>query len=197
MGSFFVTDLETPAVAVSSEQTDSDGFTADEFYVVLCKPFKYCPDDNLDEFVLAKKSRLFSELRESCRQEINDSNFMYMTNSKDIKYIQLYDSDHCSDIPRVKACVAVSRNFELKIAVHENHIPADHVIWENVAKSCFNVDSVKRVLSEFMKYEICCGNKDSELQELIPVGACADMASCICIYVSILHVISFLIVPKL
>ena len=113
LGSFFLTELETPTHAFSREGTDSDGFTANEFYVVLDKPYKYCPDDNLDELVNDQKARLFSELRETCRQEIVDSNYLYNNNSLDIEYVQLYGGDDCCKMPRVKACIAVSRKCDV------------------------------------------------------------------------------------
>ena len=55
VGSFFLSEEEevghTPSVSAITPLTDSDGFSADEFYVVLDSCYKYCPHDNLDVLI--------------------------------------------------------------------------------------------------------------------------------------------------
>jgi len=176
---FFLCEGDTPATEVEGELTDSDGFTANEFYVVLDRATRYCPDDNLDELVFSERERLFSEFRERCRQNVHESDFMYLHSSKDVKFIQIYEGDEFSEEPRVKSCVTVTRNFDVKLSVHHREVPANHFIWKVIGRSCFTTDSLKRLLSEFRKYDICSGNADKDLQELIPglpIGAYVNVA---------------------
>lgn len=158
------------------ELVDSDGYAADEFYVILDKPYRYNPHEDLDKFSSDVLSRRYCRLREDCRQKIKDSDFMNFEASKEIKYIQLYDSDSVSEVPRVKLCVTVSKDFTVKIQVHGHNIPDTHEIWGAVQKVCFESDHVEEVLQEVKKRKVCVGNTDEELQELIPVDAYLDAA---------------------
>ena len=176
---FFLSEDYTPAIEVEDELTDSDGFTANEFYVVLDRATRYCPDDNLDELVSSERARLFSEFRERCRQIVHEGDFMYLHSSKDVKFIQVYEGDEFSEEPRVKCCVTVTRNFDVKLSVHHREVPTNHTIWEVFGRSCCTTDSLRRLLSEFGKFDIYTGYRDKELQELIPglpIGAYVNVA---------------------
>lgn len=91
---FFVNDGTTESYETPLERVecfDSDGCHADEFFVILDKPYRYCPDTDLDEFVENESLRIFSEFRENCKRHITNDNFTYMKSSNDLKFIHLYE----------------------------------------------------------------------------------------------------------
>ena len=168
---FFLADGESSSDKPNPESTDSDGFEADEFYVILDKPYKYSADVDLDTFVANEQCLVFRSLHEHCRTQIPTSDkFQYMSKCKDVTYIELYDSDqHCST-PRIKSSISVSDTFELSIHVHEIPLPAYHPIWQKYGRLCYSVASVRRVLEDCDSLKVCCGNQDETLQDLVPVG---------------------------
>ena len=77
-------------------KTDSDGFSADEFYGVLDQPYQYYEGDNLSKINVTSYTVTLK-----CRA-LNNADFMFVKVSKGIKFMQIYDSDTISSIPRVK-----------------------------------------------------------------------------------------------
>ena len=151
MSTQFFIDDDFTGKRESSNKTDSDGFCADEFYVILDKPYQYYEGDNLDEFVQDKTYRVYSDLNEKCRMldgQLQD--FMYAKASKDIKFIQLYDSDSVSSAPRVKLCVSVDRWFNLSISVHGKYVPFSHEIWDTLNYKCYNIKTIQKVWVDFV-----------------------------------------------
>ena len=67
---FFITNNSTTECLVTplENSVDSDGFHADEFFVILDKPCRYCPDIDLDDFVENESLRLLSEFHEKCEK---------------------------------------------------------------------------------------------------------------------------------
>lgn len=165
---------ETPVVG--HQYFDSDGAQADEFFVILDKPYRYSPDIDLDDFVAKVNLYIFNKLRQNCKMLIMNE-FTYMESSNDLKFIQLYDSDKYWDSPRVKTCVCVGRDFKIHISVHGIKIPDNHLIWVSIGRYCNSVKGVHYVLEQVQKYDICCGNQDRELQDLIPVGTLFDVTN--------------------
>ena len=111
----------------------------------------------------------------SVKKEITDGKFEYIQSSKDLKFIELYDSDNYWDSPRVKICVCVGEDFKIQINVHGRKIPDDHSIWDSNSRYCNSVDCLQLVLKQIQKYHTCCVNQDRCLQNLIPVGTFLDV----------------------
>jgi hypothetical protein len=99
-----------------------------------------------------------------------------MTNSSDIKYVELYDSNDHWEIPRVKTCVRVNKDLMVNIMVHGKSLPDSHSIYEKIGRCCYSVRCVQKALDVVSQYHICEGNQDSDLQDLIPVRAFIDVS---------------------
>jgi hypothetical protein len=149
----------------TNELIDSDGHSANEFYVILDKGHKYNPQHNLDEFVSGIQNNLFSKLK-SDSSSIENDQFFSIPSSKDIKFISIYDSDVVSDSPRIKTCIRVTEKMKLDIFVHSKPLSTEHLIWLSVKKNCYTVQQLENVIKELCKYSICWGNKDADLQSL-------------------------------
>ncbi|XP_053385111.1 uncharacterized protein LOC128550306 [Mercenaria mercenaria] len=159
------------------EIVDSDGYHADEFYVILDKPYRYCAEDDLEEFVSSHKCRMYSAFREECKSSIIDlQDFVPVKSSKEIKFVRLYDSDSAYSSPRVQMCLCVDSDFCISISVHGRSLPDTHTIWKDIGRTCNTLASVQKALCELNKYSVCEGNQDKDLQELIPVGAFLDVS---------------------
>ncbi|KAH3847730.1 hypothetical protein DPMN_090061 [Dreissena polymorpha] len=151
------------------EDIDIGGFSANEFIVCLDRPYTYSPDVVLEDFILSK-------LRESCEQALkSDKKFMYMTNSSNLKCIELYDSDEHWETPRVKTCISVDKDLAIKIMVQCKSLPDSHTIYRRIGSSCYSIKSIQKVFDIISDYHICEGNNDAELQDLIPVGSFMDI----------------------
>lgn len=145
----------------SKKVEDSDGFSADEFYVVINKPVKYSVEDNVDSIIEREQTKAFNHLLEHSYR----SNFTKFRGSSSLRLVQIYDSD----IPKLKLCVSVNRDFCVKIAVHDKLLPSSHMIWEMIPRYCPNVGAIDKVLDAVEKFKICTGNDEPELQNLIPM----------------------------
>ena len=70
----------------------------------------------------------------------------------------------------MKVCVCIGRDCKIQINVHGRKIPDNHLIWDSIGRYCNSIDSLQLALKQVQKYDICCGNQDSCMQNLIPVG---------------------------
>ena len=147
---------------------DSDGFTADEFYVVLDQVYQYNANDDLDTLVKSSlQMRIMAQylaLKELCRTFHHDKFENVLTTSQYIRFIQLYDGIS----PVVKLCVTVKHDFGVDITVHGRPIPADHEIWSRVPSLCKSVTNIELILDVVSDYRVCTGNSDEKFQNLIP-----------------------------
>lgn len=145
----------------TKEVEDSDGFAADEFYVVINKPVRYSVEDNVDIIIEQERTKAFNRLLEHTYR----NNFTKIRGSNSLRLVQIYDSD----IPRLKLCVSVNHDLCVKIAVHDKLLASGHVIWEKNPRYCPNVGALEKVLDAVEKFRICTGNDEPELQNLIPM----------------------------
>ena len=149
-------------------EVDSDGFEANEFYVILHKIFKYDSSEDLDSFVLNKvclwNRAKYMSLKERCKLEGHHDGFTFLSSSSYIRYIQVYDHE----MPVVKLCVSVSEDFSVKIMVHGKPVPLSHELWTKIPSKCFSVNDIILVLQMVSKYKVCAANSDPDLQDVIP-----------------------------
>ena len=149
----------------ANEFIDSDGYSADEFYVILNEVYKYHPQQNLDEIVSCVHNKIFSELKSKCKAIGNDQ-FFWVPCSEDIKFISIYDSDGVSVSPRIKSCIRVTKNIKVEIFVHSKRLPGHHPIWSSIKENCYSVLQLENVVREVSSYSVCYGNRDADLQSL-------------------------------
>ena len=160
------------------EEIDSDGFAANEFYVILHKIFKYDSSEDLDSFVLNKvylweKAR-YTGLKEQCKLEVRHTLFSYLSSSSCIRYIQVYDNR----MPVVKLCVSVCEDFSVEIMVHGNQVPSSLELWTKIPRKCYSINDIRLVLQIVSRYKVCSGNSDPGFQDVmrdLPVGSFADV----------------------
>ncbi|XP_052065372.1 uncharacterized protein LOC127705160 [Mytilus californianus] len=150
----------------SDEVADSDGIFGHEFYVILDKPYKYHHTVNLEDFTRnlvsgVIYSRLKTQLDNSKHPE-----FMYMSTSRYIRYIQCYDSDN----PKVKMSVTIMPDLRAEIHVHGLKLDRNHKIWNDLPLICLTKKSLWTLLDWLKKYRVCAGNFDPEFQDFFPIG---------------------------
>ena len=150
------------------EEIDSDGFKANEFFVVLHKVFRYDSSEDLDTFVHNKvylwNQAKYMSLKERCKLEGHHDGFTFLSSSSYIRYIQVYDNE----MPIVKLCVSVSDDFSVKIMVHGKIVPLSHELWTKIPSRCFSVYDIILVLQMVSRYKVCAANSDHALQDVIP-----------------------------
>ena len=161
------------------EEIDSDGFEANEFYVILDRVYKYDHSENLDTFVLNKvylrNQAQYSSLKDQCKSEGHHEGFSFLSSSSFVCYIQIYDNE----MPVVKLCVSVREDFSINIMVHGKQVPSSHQLWTKIPQKCFSVDDIKRVLHIVSLYKVCAANSDPSLQDVIPdlpIGSFVDVS---------------------
>lgn len=145
------------------EAVDSDGCAANEFYVILDKPYQYYEHDHLDQFVVNRNARRYSALKEACKK-IDVKKFDLLKSLSNITFIQVYEND----IPKIKVVVSVLRNFEICISVHGTRLSLFHEIYDRLPQYCVTAGGVEVILRTINQYNICVGNPDEHLQTLIP-----------------------------
>ena len=160
------------------EKKDSDGFEANEFYVVLDKVYRYEPDCDLDVYTCSKteeyQSSMYENLKERCKNE-EIKNFTFLKTSSYIRFIQVYDSES----PTVKLCVTIRNDFSVGITVHGQELPSSHEIWTRIPLKCSTFEEIRRTLDVISYYKVCTGNSDTSLQDVmknIPSGVFVDVA---------------------
>ena len=166
-----------------SELTDSDGFSANEFFVICDdnKAYQYSKNDDLDEFVTKERLRIYTDLKNQCgtwnMYHTDFSNhytgrdaFSLIRTSKSLRYVECCDSD----VPKLKRAVSVRSDLSVAVAVQDRILPANHVLWESVPRTCANVKTLEKILTAVANFKVCIGNPDKDLQTLIPFDAYLD-----------------------
>ena len=165
---FFIDDcrLDQP---VLSEIDDNE--TADEYYVILDKPYRYYDHDDLDLYVQSESARVFSEFKENTKS-IENENFMCNRSSDRVSFVQLYDNA----LVKVKKAVNVDKDFYVTIQVNEQKLSTTHDIWrfDRVPRVCHTSRALEHILKVVDSYSVCVGNPDKNLQDLVPVGSFLD-----------------------
>ena len=148
---------------------EEDNLTANEYYVILDKPYQYYEHDDLDAFVASAKARLLSQFKEDA-MSLENEQFECKRKSNFIRFIQMYDEDTC----KVKLAVTISQDFTVSIQVHDEIVSTSHEIWADIPTTCYSLCALEKVLNTVNLYSVCDLNRDTELQELVPVEALLD-----------------------
>ena len=157
-----------------SEQEDSDGFSANEFFVICDdnNSYQYFHHDDLDEYVSNERKRIYRYLKNQC-MTLGRDDFSLIRNSESLWLVQCYDSD----TPKLKLTVSVRSDFSVVVAVQDRILPANHNLWESVPRTCANVKTLEKILTSVANFKVCIGNPDKILQTLIPFGSYLDTNS--------------------
>ncbi|XP_046564014.1 uncharacterized protein LOC124272836 [Haliotis rubra] len=172
--SFFIDLTDEPTdTPCLEEATDSDGCSADEFFVILDTIHQYHPDNNVDEFVDGilryHKYQQFLTLKKELFQHVDDlGNFTIARNKREnITIVQFYDND----VGSVQLSVVIKPSFTAAIYAHRRDIGPNHEFWIGLPAFFSTLRDVKKLLSKLSTYHVCVGNYEDRFADLIPVGA--------------------------
>ena len=154
---------------VMTNSTDQYG---DELLNLICQdetPEKKSLFKRLNKYVVIKngdenfeETRMYADLIDACRLLATD-NFTFIKNTEIVRFIQVYDKE----IPQIKLAVSIDRDFIVNVAVNGKLLPEDHDLWLHIPKVCLNVEHVKNLLKTLATYQVCIGNPDEELQNVM------------------------------
>ncbi|XP_048241342.1 uncharacterized protein LOC125374488 [Haliotis rufescens] len=172
--SFFIDICDDPIdIPYLGEAMDSDGCSANEFFVILDSVHKYHPDNDLDTFVDGilqyRKYQLFLSLKKELFRHADElGEFTILRNKREeVNLVQCYDSD----VAAVQLSVVIRPSFEATVYAHRRDIGHDHELWIGLPKYFTTVRDVSQLLSKLSTYHVCFGNYEDRFAHLIPVGA--------------------------
>ena len=140
----------------------NDNLRADEYYVILDKPYQYSEPEDDDQVMLTESVRIFNDLKRHAKQ-LDNCDIACYRHRNFLRFASFCEGE----IVKVKVVVTVFNDFTVSIQVHDKKIPYDHEIWTYIPKVCYSISVLKRILSIIRSYNICLGNPDSNFQELI------------------------------
>ena len=149
------------------EETDADGFLANEFYVVANKVIQYtCHDDvdsiynvNVSERITNKVNKSFMNLKLDLRAaelSIKENTGFYMVDNDDIQFVQVYDRENQG----VKCSVTIKEDLSIKVYVHRKCLFTNHSALSTLPTVCDSVKKVVILLEGLSKLRVCVGNPD-------------------------------------
>ncbi|XP_046334103.2 uncharacterized protein LOC124116707 [Haliotis rufescens] len=185
--SFFTDICDEPIdIPYVGETMDSDGCSANEFFVILDRVHKYHPDNDLDNFVDAilqcRKYQLYLSLKEELFKHADElGEFTILRNKREeVNLVQCYDGD----VAAVQLSVVIKPSYEATVYAHRHDIGHDHELWIGLPKYFSTVRDVKQLLSKLSTYHVCLGNYEDRFAHLIPfsAGVCKGATSTISAY---------------
>ena len=147
---------------LADEVLDSEGCSAQEFYVILDKVFRYYPSMDFDLFVQDRQCQIFMRLKEEL-QSADVGNYVRLPNPDTIRFIQTYDNVNAA----IKICVNIFPNFRAVVKVHRISNKEDHTLWSDLPRYFFSPSSVLELLKTLDKFSVCVGNCATEYQRLV------------------------------
>ncbi|XP_067658990.1 uncharacterized protein [Haliotis asinina] len=170
--SFFIALSDEPTDDPCQEATDSDGCSADEFFVILDKVHQYHPDNNVDEFVVILQYHRYQQylkMKKELLQHVDElGNFTIARNQREnITIVQFYDSD----LGSVQLSVVIKPSFTATIYAHRRDIGPNHEFWIGLPTFFSTLSDVKKLLSKLSTYHVCVGNYEDRFADMVPVGA--------------------------
>ncbi|KAK6167570.1 hypothetical protein SNE40_021564 [Patella caerulea] len=137
---------------------DCDGSNAQEFYVILDRPYKYEHCEGPDKFVKKRLEEIYKSLKNKCiKQKLSSKvKFELVKHSKFIRYVKLIDSE----IPKIQICVTVKNNLSAEVIVHGKVIAHDHPLWKFFPQYFSKFDVIVILLKRLQSYQICAGNPE-------------------------------------
>ncbi|XP_060555293.1 uncharacterized protein LOC132716130 isoform X2 [Ruditapes philippinarum] len=159
-----------PFEFISDKQVDNDNLKADEYFLILDKPYQYYEQDDIDALIATETARVFDKLKEEAKYSKNNTSFICNRHSNFIRFVSLYDED----IVKLKVVFTVSHDFTISIQVHEKKLPSSHEIWTVIPSVCYTFRVLERILKIVGSYTTCNGNPDPSFQEFIPYGSYLD-----------------------
>ncbi|XP_070547240.1 uncharacterized protein [Ptychodera flava] len=149
---------------IESEEIDIEGHSANEFIVILDKPYVYDPAIDVDNFI-------FSKLCNDVKQCNNLCGFTILEDASDskcnLKLVSLYSDSAC---PSVKMSLKIDCNFVPTLYVHRVHLDLQHDFWKGLPGKVRTLSDLLSVLNKIDKYNICEGNPDEDFANMLPVG---------------------------
>ncbi|XP_046570699.1 uncharacterized protein LOC124278912 [Haliotis rubra] len=172
--SFFIDLTDEPiGIPCLEEAIDSDGCSADEFFVILDTIHQYHPDINLDEFVDGilqyHRYQQYLTLKKELLHHADElGNFTILRNKREeVNIVQCYDSD----VAAVHLSVVIKPSFAATIYAHRHHIGPNHEFWIGLPEFFSNLRDVKKLLLKLSTYSVCVGNYEDRFKHLIPIGS--------------------------
>ena len=143
----------------STATVDSDGFSADEYFLVYgTSAQQYQPDDDLALAALTLQN-LRKDILDNKNKinEITALGFEFLKSTSGVHIVQFYESDTVE----VKLCVTVNSDLTPTIAVHGKKLPSSHPAYKNIVKISIYEDLLI-VLRKVCEYFVCHGNFEEE-----------------------------------
>ena len=132
-------------------------------------PEKNLPYKVVNKYIVIKSGdetdktvKMHADLMEACSTLSNDK-FTFIKNSNILHFVQLHDNN----IPHIKLAVSVTHDFIVNVTVNGKLLSSDHDLWLHVPNVCLNVEQVEHLLKTLATYEVCIGNPDEELQNVM------------------------------
>ncbi|CAC5408448.1 THAP9 [Mytilus coruscus] len=136
-----LSSVQSPAFLNEHDETNEKI----EHYVVLDKVYQYDPNNSLEEFVTTKREEQYSALKRSCQKLVEDTLYAqveFMRSAEIIRYVSVYDSDN------------------------PGRLSDQHDLWHTLPGEFVTIQQVECLLNVLLKYDVCIGNPDEELQKL-------------------------------